>query len=52
MEAGLHESMEKKALYELRPEYLENFPLDQFRDKISQETKTKKYLNYLKSKNK
>ena len=52
MEAGLHESMEKKELYESRPEYFENFPLDQFRDKISQETKTKKYLNYLKSKNK
>lgn len=50
LEAGLHESMEKKELYKSRPEYYENFPLSQFRDKLSQETKTAKYLNYLKQK--
>ena len=52
MEAGLHQSMGKKALWEHRNEYYENFPLNAFRDFVYQEVRTSKYLHTLKVKGK
>ena len=52
IEAGFHESMSKKELWESRPEYYANFPLDAFRDKVYQEVRTAKYLHTLKIKGK
>jgi hypothetical protein len=52
IEAGFHQSMGKKELWESRPEYYENFPLDAFRDKVYQEVRTAKYLYTLKVKRK
>lgn len=34
IEAGFHQSMGKKELWESRPEYYENFPLNAFYDKV------------------
>ena len=48
IEANLHENMKKQDLWELRPEYYENFPLKDFRDKIRQEVRTAKYLHDIK----
>ena len=47
---GLHISNKPKALWESRAEYYEQYPLDAFRDKISQEVRTAKYLRTLKMK--
>lgn len=50
--AGLHESIGKKELYALRPEYYNEFPLNVFRDRIYQEIRTAKYLHTCKVKGK
>jgi hypothetical protein len=47
IEDGLHESMAKVALWELRSVYYENFPLKVFRDKLNQEIRSAKYLHTL-----
>jgi hypothetical protein len=52
IKAGFLESKGKKELYESRPEYYENFPLDTFRDKIAQEVQTAMYLHTLRVKGK
>ncbi len=39
---NLHVTMGKQGLYGLRPEYYDNFPLKDFRDKIYQEVRTAK----------
>lgn len=52
IEAGFHQSMGKKELWESRPEYYENFHLAAFRDKVYQEERTAKYLHTLRIKGK
>ena len=49
---NLHVTMVKQGLYGLRPEYYENFPLKDFRDKIYQEVRTTKYLHTINVKGK
>lgn len=49
---GLLESMSIQELYNARPEYYGNFPLDVFHDKVHQEIRTEKYLQTLKAKGK
>jgi hypothetical protein len=45
LEAGKHTEMAPKALWESRKAYMDDFPLDAFRDKLKQEIKTAKYLH-------
>ena len=47
-----HVTMGKQGFYGLRPEYYENFPLKDFRDKIYQEVRTTKYLHTINVKGK
>jgi hypothetical protein len=42
---GLHIGNKPKKLWESRPEYFEQFPLNAFRSKIEQEIRTAKYLH-------
>ena len=44
---GLHESMAKIDLWQMREVYFENFPLKEWRDKLNQEIGTAKYLHTL-----
>lgn len=50
--ANRHTTMSKSDLYGSRREYYENFPLDVFRDKLSQEIRTARYLHTLRVKGK
>jgi hypothetical protein len=52
MEKGVHKKMGKKDLWGSRKEYYENFPLDIFRSKVYQETRTAKYVYTLNIKGK
>ncbi|KAG7344864.1 hypothetical protein IV203_032395 [Nitzschia inconspicua] len=45
-------SMKPMELWKSRPEYMNEFPLDAFRDKIKQEIRTAKYLHTLKERGK
>jgi hypothetical protein len=45
IQEGRHISLGKKELYELRPEYFTEFPLNVFRDKLYQEIRTAKYVH-------
>lgn len=50
IEDGKLESMTKKELWESRPEYKEEFPLEAFRKKIEQEIRTSKYVHTVRKK--
>jgi len=48
----VHDTMSRMDFWASRREYYENFPLNAFRDKVSQEIRTAKYLHTLKVKGK
>ena len=50
IELDKHNELGKKELYNLRPEYYENYPFKTFCDKIKQEIRTAKYLHTCKVK--